>query len=281
MQRPYDPTPRRPGIDTSRGGTSRPAWVLPALLAAGFAVVLAAAVLLAAKDTGRRADRRWAPSLAGPDRLVTNELAYRSPGPSARRSADWVTTSGSLFVRGGHGWTGVPDRARPDATSSTSTDSAVFRVVTARGDFADVEVGFSLRVQRLVSAPIPERPYDGVHVYLRYQDPRWLYAVSVGRRDGRVTVKKKLPGGPRGRGVWVTLATARRPLPTGTWVEVRTRVATRPDGSVAITLDAGGQLLQALDDGRDGPPIVRPGRVGLSGDNCEFEFGDFAVDQLS
>jgi hypothetical protein len=105
--------------------------------------------------------------------------------------------------------------------------------------------------------------------------------VSVGRRDGRVAIKKKLPGGPGGRGDWVTLASARRPLPTRTWVEVRARVATRPDGSVAITLDAGGQLLQALDDGRDGPPIVRPGRVGLSGDNCEFEFGDFAVEQLS
>jgi hypothetical protein len=277
---PDDTLPGRPGLDPP-AGTGRPRWLLPTLLAAGFAVVLATAVLLAAGQPDGGLERRWVPEPAGPDRLVTNELAYRRQGPQTRRSADWVATSGSLFVRDGRWWTGAPDRVRPDAASAAATDSAVFRVVTTRGDFADVEVGFSLRVQRLVSEPIPARPYDGVHVYLRYQDPRWLYAVSVGRRDGRVAIKKKLPGGPGGRGDWVTLASARRPLPTRTWVEVRVRVATRADGSVAITLDAGGQLLQALDDGRDGPPIVRPGRVGLSGDNCEFEFGDFAVEQLS
>src|SRR5438270_414667 len=65
----------------------------------------------------------------GPNNLITNEYAFRNPTDvKAVRSTKWETTSGSLFVKRGVGWTGVPDGCKPDRYSQTCNDSAVFRL---------------------------------------------------------------------------------------------------------------------------------------------------------
>ncbi len=210
--------------------------------------------------------------------LVTNEYAYYNhDSPLAIRSSQWVATSGSLFAVDGGGWTGVPDGGAPDAHSLSATDSAVFRLRTRRRDFANVAVSFGLRIDKLVTTPrTPAQDYDGVHIWLRYQNPNWLYFASVSRRDGRIVIGKKLPTAAGGRYADI-LRVPNHPFPLGRWVAVRTSIVSR-NQSVVISVFVGGRLVaRATDGGQHGPPILRPGRVGLRGDNADFQFRDFEV----
>jgi len=193
-------------------------------------------------------------------------------------------TSGSLLARDKTAWTGVPDAVSPDATSSNGTGSAVFRVVTRRGDFGDVDVRFTLVNDRFVTTRrTPARAFDGVHVLLRYASAQRLYAVSVNRRDGRVIVKKKEPGGPSNGGTYFDLTPAVRfPFSFHRPQAIEVRVENALDGSVVIVLRSGGRLvLTAVDRGLGGPPLTAPGKVGIRGDNDEFSFDDFTVTPLA
>jgi hypothetical protein len=214
------------------------------------------------------------------ERLITNERAYFSPhAPGIRTSPDWIVTSGSLFSDNGAGWTGVPDDVSPNVTSSNGTDSAVFRAVTRRADFLNVTVSFQLRISELVATKrTPAIPYDGVHVFLRYQSDRYLYVVSVYRRDGVVAVKEKVPGGPINGGTYFTLAQARYRMAMQQWIPVSVTVRTLSNNAVRFTVTISGhQVLTSTDERRSVAPILAPGRVGLRGDNCEFFFRDFTV----
>jgi hypothetical protein len=221
------------------------------------------------------------PSFAGPDRLVTNERAYHRPNmPGIRTSSDWWVTSGSLFARDGAGWTGRPDEVLPDVRSSNGTGSAIFRVVSAREDFADVTVRLRLRVEALTTVA-GTHAYDGAHLFLRYQGPDELYGVTVFRRDGLVVVKRKLPS-EDGRGEYVTLAAVTKVQPLNQWLDITARVVTLNSGSVRITLWIDGErVLVATDRGRRGDPIKDGGRVGLRGDNCQFSFAGFRADPIT
>lgn len=205
-----------------------------------------------------------------PARLVTNEYAHWNPdAPDARRSPTWDVTSGSLYERGDLLWTGPPDTAVPDATSSNGTGSSVFRMNTRRTDHLDVHVTLDVRNVRLL--PGDARATDGVHVMLRRQDETELYVASLNRRDGLLVVKKKLRGGPDNGGRYFTLAQVRRPYAFGAWQRFDVRV-TGTSPVVLTVSQAGRELLRAVDDGRRDRPITRPGSVGVRGDRCEFEF---------
>lgn len=217
------------------------------------------------------------------DRLVTNEYAFWNPAAAdAVFSPTWEMTSGSLFVRSGSGWTGVPDDRGPDATSSAATDSAVFRLTTRRSDLADVAVDFDLRLNGLTqTTTTPSVAWDGVHVFLRYQDEESLYYASVDRRDGTTTIKKKVRGGPSNGGTYFDLATGHHPVSWNTWEHVRATVGNTSDGGVAIQLFVGGVLVaNAVDRGVGGPPITHAGKVGIRGDNAEFDVDEFLVTVL-
>ena len=212
--------------------------------------------------------------------LVTNEYAFYNPRDvRAARSPAWEVTSGSLFAIDGNGWTGVPDGAAADITSSNATDSAVLRVRSRQDDFANVAVSFRLFLRRFVVTPrTPAQAHDGVHVWLRYQSPYWLYFASVSRRDGSIVIGKKLPDGAGGRYVDLTRVTG-HPFPFNHWETVKATIASDGD-SVVIKAFVGGRLLAtAVDGGNGGPAILRAGRVGIRGDNAEFEFGGFQVTQ--
>lgn len=254
----------------------------PVLL--GFAVILCVAVL------DDRQEAQNAPlffeSFTRPDGLITNEWAYRNPGsPSGARSADWETTSGSLFADNGAGWTGVADRIHPDAGSTNGNDSCVFRLVTRRGDFHNVEVAFGLLNEGLTSgADLPPVAWDGVHVFLRYVSQYNLYYASINRRDNTVILKKKVPGGPSNDGTYYNLSSYRAfSVPYGSWVNVRATVVDDAAGSVTIRLFADGvELVSAVDTGAvGGAPIRSAGRVGIRGDNDSFRFDNFSVTELA
>jgi hypothetical protein len=219
-------------------------------------------------------------SFGGGDGLITNEYAYWNPSdPSSVVSPVWELDSGSLFRRGGAGWTGVPDDRSPDATSSSGNNSAVFRLTTRRSDFGDVSVSFRLRNDGLSSTgSTPPVDWDGVHVFLRYQSEFSLYYASVNRRDGTVVIKKKVPGGPDNGGTYYELTPyVAHAVPYGQWQNV-TATVRNVTGGVQITLSADGVVLaQAVDRGVGGPAITSPGKVGLRGDNANVSIDDFTV----
>jgi hypothetical protein len=222
----------------------------------------------------------FAPRLSGPDRLITNEYAHWNPqDPRSRISKDWDVTSGSLFVHDGVAWSGRPDKAVPDATSSGGTGSSVFRMTTRRRDFGDVAVSLSLQNLGLTGAGrAAASEIDGVHVFLRWQTPAELYVVSLNRRDNLVVIKKKRPGGTTNGGTYATLGQTRYVVPYGRWQDFTVRIGTSGGTLVTIAVQRNGRdVLSAVDDGTEGPAILARGAVGLRGDNCEFEFKDFRV----
>lgn len=246
-----------------------PAMLLIALVAVGAWVAVR-----------RGAERTWEPSFAGPDRLITNEIAHRAPnGPGSQVSPDWEVTSGSLFARDGAGWTGLADAASPDADSSNGTGSSVFRMNSRRRDFRDVTVSLQVRNLGLTDAGRhPPQDLDGVHLFLRWQSQYHLYAVSLNRRDNKIVVKKKLPGGPVNGGEYDTLGEAAYRVPGDIWQSFEVRIETTERHAVVISVAAGGRhVLTVVDDGARGPVIEAAGAVGLRGDNCEFEFRQFRV----
>ncbi|MET8147704.1 hypothetical protein ACIBSW_28830 [Actinoplanes sp. NPDC049668] len=225
------------------------------------------------------------PSLGRKSGLVTNSYAYRNPRDrAARRSAGWEVTAGSLFAVNGIGDTGKVDDGSPGRRSDRFTGSAVFRMNTRRADFGDVEVAFDLNVAGQSSTSYtPAISYDGVHVWLRHRTQYNLYAVSVARRDGKVLIKKKCPGGPSNGGTYYVLGAEvpGHPILRNTWRLVSATVRNNPDGSVAIAGFVDGEaIVSAVDAGVGCAPIRESASVGIRGDNTRFRFADFTVTQL-
>lgn len=189
-----------------------------------------------------------------------------STGVSSRR---WTVTSGQLRAREGTAW----------------SDSGVLRAVTRRDDFRDFELELKLLNRGLSSAPrTPAVGWDGVHVFLRYQSQHHLYVATLNRRDHRVVIKKKVPGGPSNGGRYFKLTKdVGYRVPYLEWQRFKIIVSDAPAGAVSIRLFSGDRLLAAaLDDGsQGGAPIRRAGRVGIRGDNAEFYLDDFRVEPIS
>jgi hypothetical protein len=224
-------------------------------------------------------------SFANDTGLVTNEYAYWNPTrKDAVPSSIWAMNSGSLFNRAGTGYTGKIDDGVPDAKSAVNTDSSTFRLQTVRNDFANVNVSFQLSVAQLTSTKrTPAIAYDGVHIWLRLQSEYSLYAASVARRDGRVVIKKKCPGGPSNDGTYYTLGKelAGSPITLLAWTQMSASVQNNADGTVTIVLSVAGKpLVSAVDTGVGCAAITKPGAVGIRGDNTRFSFKSFAVGNL-
>jgi hypothetical protein len=266
----------RQRLSMSRHG--RLVWWTTALAALGAAGLFTS--LLAARGSASEPRALLVATFPESEQLITNERAYYDPhAAGVRVSPVWIATSGSLFSSDGAGWTGIPDDVSPNAASSNGNDSAVFRVVTRRSNFLNVNVSFQLRVAGLVTTRrTPATSYDGVHVFLRYQNQRHLYVVSVYRRDGIVAIKEKIPGGPANGGTYFTLAQAPYRMPMDRWVSVNVSIATLANGEVSIELFVNDDKVLSSTGLPDRvTPILAPGRVGLRGDNCQFFFRDFTV----
>ncbi|MGE0218582.1 hypothetical protein [Mycolicibacterium sp.] len=236
----------------------------------GIGVVLAA---VAGCGTAATTPAALSDSFAGPDGLIAAEHQPATDG------SPWTVTSGSLFRSGGAGWTGVPDAGGAPG----STGSAVFRMVSTDRSFGDVDMTLTLEVVRLVSTPrTPARDYDGAHLWVRYRSPEELYAVSVDRRDGRMIIKKKCPGGPSNGGTYHDLSpyVPGAPIPFGRRQQVMVAVRDLPDGSVAVNATRDGIAVSAVDTGVGCPPLTGGGGVGLRGDNSELRFTDLIVEPL-
>jgi hypothetical protein len=243
----------------------RPLGVVP--------VVAAALTVVACADNTPPNDRADGP------RLVTNEFAYWNPDAPAARDDHWEVTGGSLFAYDDLLWSGRPDTSPPDQDSAPHTGSSVFRALVGTPRSGPVIATLDLRVADLPAySDSPANDWDGLHVFIRYQDEASLYYVSVLRRDGAIVVKKKVPDGPSNDGTYHTLAErADAGATVGTWHHVRITVTDDSTGFARITVEIDGEpALDAVDDGVGGPPI-RFGRTGLRGDNAEFFIRNFAI----
>lgn len=231
---------------------------------------------------GRTLLRSRFPAVNG---LLTNDYAYWSAtDPRSLGSQVWDVTSGSLFAHDGNGYTGVPDDRPADATSRSGTHSAIFRLTTRDRSFRNVSVQTRLKVRRLSSTrSTPRVDWDGVHLFLHYKSQYRLYYASIARRDGRVVIKKKCPGGPSNHGTYYELTDeqAGYPIAFGSWRSAGTTIRDNADGSVTITLTVDGRAAaEATDRGVGCAPITGGGAVGIRGDNAEFEFADYQVSAL-
>ena len=230
----------------------------------------------------------------GPNGLITNEYALSNA--DGVRSPRWEMTSGSLFVRDGSGWSGVPDTTAPDRLSRRATDSAVFRLRTKAASFGDVVVRAEVRVNRWLRARPGVLP--AIVLWVRYASERRLYWPSVLRADGKVDVEKKVPGGryPENGGTYYILPpfTVRGwPVRLGRWYRVAVSARTASDGSVTIaTYRDGRRMLTAVDRGRsqvvqyarDGKRARNPtlalaglGHLGIRADNADFSIRNYEV----
>jgi hypothetical protein len=224
----------------------------------------------------------------GPNGLITNQYALWTSDPAAVRSPLWEMTSGSLFSVGGVGWTGVPDGAVPDATSSAGTGSRVFRLRT-RAEFGSVRQTVSIRINDYAPPPGGATGWDGVVLWPRYVTEFSLYFAYVLRRDGRVQLTKKCPGSVPGGEYYnggtyfpLTALTPSLGAPeTGRWYRVSSTVRDNGDGSVSVAVHRDGVLLaEATDRGVGCPPLTGPARLGVRGDNADFNLDAYRVYDL-
>jgi hypothetical protein len=208
-------------------------------------------------------------SFTGPNDLITAEKI------AGEGTSDWMVTSGTLFRDNDEGWTGVPD----DGANEGDNGSAVFRMVSVRRDLTDITMTLRLKVVDLIETKrTPQRAFDGAHIWVRYQSDRQLYAVSVDRRDGTMVIKKKCPGGDENGGTYFDLSpfVPNAPTPFGSWQQISVAVHNQPDGTVTISANRDGHVVDAIDNGIGCPPL-REGGVGIRGDNAELRFDDIRV----
>ena len=278
---PYGPSASWAPLATTTpavpAGTERIGVELP-----GAAMV--AEVAVAATAPARR-PQVYRPALGRRTGLVTNGFAYHNPrNKRAVRSAVWHVTTGSLFASRGSGDTGKIDDGAPGPTSAVSTGSSVFRMHTVRADFTDVRVAFRLAIAyQTATSYTPASSYDGVHIWLRHRSQYELYAASVARRDGKVLIKKKCPGGPVNGGTYYTLGAEipGMPIVRDKWRRMAATVQNNPGGSVTVVLYVDGKaMVSAVDTGIGCAPIRAGAPVGIRGDNTRFRFTDVTVSTL-
>ncbi len=220
------------------------------------------------------------------DGLVTNEYAFfGSTDPKSIKSSLWEMTSGSLFVKSGSYWSGIPDLVEPNYVSSNGSGSAIFRLTTKNSTYQDVSVSFNFTLNQLVGAVIDQdtnKPpvWDGAHMFLRYQSETSLYYASFSRRDGEVVLKKKCTGGPDNGGTYYELsAPTKSSLQNGANL-IRADIK-NISNNVKIDLYINSKLVaSAIDSGIGCSVISKAGKVGIRGDNANFNFDNFTVTSI-
>jgi hypothetical protein len=237
----------------------------------GFALLAALALALSSCQ--------WA-NFRGPDGLIANHDGYWS---GIDQDPQWAVESGSLYRRSDTAW----------------TTSSVFRAWSTREDVRSVRVAFDLRTNGFTngSADRPPRAWDGVKIWLHalHTDGGVLgapmpgspagYTAEVSLRDGHIYVQKKVAGRwaggnyVEGGSYFLLSSPVSRPARIGEWERVGGVARDNPDGSVTIQVIRNGEVaLEVTDHGEmGGPPLRGPGRIGIRGDNTDFQIDNVRV----
>jgi hypothetical protein len=152
----------------------------------------------------------------------------------------WEVTSQSFYAKNSHGWTNSP----------------VFRAINKLGEFSN----FTLQA-KMMKMNQGNDPWEGLQLFVRYQNSDNLYAVGL-RNDNTIHIKKKVSG------VYTTIG--QTPLDTnrlGYWYKVK--VVANGD-RIQVFVDEVKYL-----DVQDSS--FSEGKVGIRTDNIEAYFDDFIV----
>ncbi len=169
-----------------------------------------------------------------PDGLIADNYGHSDP------LNKWDVTSQSFYVKDNQGYTNSP----------------VFRVRTYKNDFSNFILKADMKkMDRGIEA------WEGLAVFIRYQDPYNLYIVSL-RDDNKIHIKKKY------NGIYTTLAIV--PLDTSKlnyWYKIK--VVANGNNIQAYVDDI--KYLEINDS------TFTSGRVGIRTDNIEAYFDNFEV----
>jgi hypothetical protein len=256
-----------------------------AAVAAVLLVAAASATALALGGLRGSDEPLFEPDFDGPDRLLTNEFAFRHPNsPDAVGSTQWFVTSGSFFVRANTATNGSLDDKATGPHSTVATNSAVFRAYTKRRFRPSYQVTFDVRVEPPREVPgLRPAPWDGLHLMIDADSPEAAYYVSLYRRNGEAVIKKKTPGGSVAGGSYKALS---RYVPChiepGRWSEVRLDVRSAGPRAITIDLYEDGTLLATATDqpSLSGTPPFTEGRLGIRADKTNFAIKDMSVEAL-
>lgn len=218
-------------------------------------------------------------SFTGSDGIITSADAYwKLTDTLLARDLNWEGETGTMF-------------RRSEAARSTTNVTRMFRFWTKRSDFGDVKVEMDLRTlfYHAGDSSMPATDWDGVKLWLRRQVVNGsssanvkpaLYSAEVNRRQGNVIIQKKCGGQDN----YVVIANtpwsgSPNPAKLGQWEHVGGTVHTNSDGSVTVqVIRDGAVVLSGTDAGAGGcAPITAAGKVGVRGDNAEFDFDNFLV----
>lgn len=229
-------------------------------------------------------------SLGGENRLVTNEFVHWSKTPCPYTSSSWDMTSGTLLIKNGAGYSGIPTIESGIACdSSAKTNSAIFRLNTKKSDFSNVTISMDYNAVAHGGGGAPSNDYDGIHIWVGYQDQYSLYAATIYRWDGIIVTKKKVPENiakcpnPSNDGCYYSLAheRTRKDITTAnTWHHVSITFSTDASGLVHITTIIDGVTVADVVDTDPHGPSYKTGAVGVRGDNTEFYFKNFTVEKI-
>ena len=229
--------------------------------------------------------------LSGPDRIVTNEFVHWSPNDGCPyTSSTWDMTSGTLMIKNGAGYSGVPT-AETEAVcnSEQHNNSAIFRLNTKNLSFKNVAVSMDYMAVQHGGGGAPNNSYDGIHIWVGYQTEYALYAATIYRWDGIIVLKKKVPvaqaqcASPANDGCYYNLSneTTHKNLTTAkVWhhVVVTTQATSSSSQHITVTID-GSKVIDTVDNNVHGATYPM-GAVGVRGDNTEFYFKNFTVTSL-
>jgi hypothetical protein len=226
--------------------------------------------------------------LSGPDGILTNEYSQRNPGNCPYTSSVWDMTSGSLLIKDNAGYSGVPTAEKSSRCDSTThNNSAVFRLNTKENDFKNVEVSVDFMPVAHGGGGAANNSYDGIHIWVGYQNEYALYAATIFRWDNAIVIKKKVPvaqtqcADVSNDGCYFNVSkTVQDPESAKVWHHVDVAYSVDAQGAVHISTTVDGtQVVSGTDNGLGGAPYAS-GAVGVRGDNTEFYFKNFKVTQL-
>ena len=229
--------------------------------------------------------------LNGSDRLVTNEFVHWSPNDGCPyTSSTWDMTSGTLLIKNGAGYSGIPTVEHTSVCNSEiHNNSAIFRLNTKDLSFKNVSISMDYMAVQHGGGGAPNNSYDGIHIWLGYQTEYALYIATVYRWDNTIVLKKKVPvaqaqcASPANEGCYYNLAkeVIRKDLTTANvWhhAVVTTQAISNNSQHITLTID-NIKLIDAIDNDVHGATYPTGG-VGVRGDNTEFYFKNYTVDSL-
>jgi hypothetical protein len=283
-----------------------------------FAVILGALVCVVAIYTAERFAGGAGFRAAGvPAAEVGESMRYTFDVPERIQEAGtmdesenpywWLNSGGELIAGGGvgmtlfgespvaYGWGRAYAVAQAVDTDGGTHPQNLFRLITrSTWDNASTEAYFKIGKVHMSMSP-NRNASNGILLFSRYANGDNLYYAGI-RVDGSVVIKKKQQGTYSTMNIREFYAsgapydrnTNPNFIPGDTWIGLRMRTLTLPDGTVYIALyiDEGKTgawvlALEAHDNGRTfGEPIRGAGHAGIRTDFMDVAFDDYRIDKL-